>query len=127
MDIEAYFANVKGFGVLASADAEGRVNAAVYARPHVLEDGTLAMVMRDRLTRHNLNQNPHAAFLFKEEGSGYRGRRLHLTRLREDTDPERIAQFKRRPVDPEREDEKGALFLVTFRVDKVLPLVGAGD
>ena len=59
--LAGYFENVRGTGVLATADSEGRVKVALHARPHVMEDGTLAFVMLERLTRHNLKQNPHAA------------------------------------------------------------------
>ena len=62
-----YFEHVKGRGILATADADGRVDAAVYARPHITEEGHLAFVMNDRLTHANLQSNPHAAFLFIED------------------------------------------------------------
>ena len=60
MTLEAYFEEHKGFGVLSTADGEGRVNAAVYSRPHVMGDGTVAFIMWDRLTHANLQSNPHA-------------------------------------------------------------------
>jgi hypothetical protein len=50
MDLKEYFDDTKGVGVLATADGEGKVDAAIYARPHFMEDGTLAVIMRDRLT-----------------------------------------------------------------------------
>ena len=55
MTLEAYFEEKKGFGVLSTADAEGRVNAAVYSRPHVMDDGTVAFIMWDRLTHSNIS------------------------------------------------------------------------
>ena len=57
MDLKAYFENASGFGVMATADGEGRTNAAIYSRPHVFDDGTWAFIMRDRLTHHNLQSN----------------------------------------------------------------------
>ena len=41
MELRDYFENKNGLGVLATADVEGKVNTAVYARPHIMEDGTL--------------------------------------------------------------------------------------
>ena len=67
MDLKTYFENTKGTGVLATADSEGRVDIAIYARPHILDDGNMSMIMRDRLTHHYLQSNPHAAYLFREE------------------------------------------------------------
>ena len=74
MELKDYFENTKGVGVIATADKDGKVNAAVYARPHFLEDGTLAFIMRDRLTHSNIQSNPHAAYLFIENGPGYNGK-----------------------------------------------------
>ena len=67
--LQEYFENSKGFGVLATADSNGKVNAAIYSRPHFLEKDTVTFIMRDRLTHHNLLSNPSATFLFVEEGT----------------------------------------------------------
>ena len=124
MNIKAYFDQTKGFGVLSTADSEGRVNAAVYSRPHVMEDGQLAFIMRDRLTHSNIQSNPYATFLFREDGPGYKGQRLYLTKVSEEQDTDRLYQLRRRtsPTDAEKD---GPRFLVFFRLDKTLPLVGA--
>jgi hypothetical protein len=76
MDLREYFENVKGHGVLATADAEGKVDAAIYGKPHFMDDGSIAFIMADRLTHANLQSNNHAAYLFKEKGKGYKGIRL---------------------------------------------------
>ena len=38
MNLHDYFENTTGTGVLATADSSGNVNAAIYARPHVMDD-----------------------------------------------------------------------------------------
>ena len=81
MTIKDYFNSTKGKGILSTADSSGNVNSAVYGRPHFMEDGTLAFIMRDRLTHHNLTSNPSAVYLFIEEVNGYKGKRLYLTKL----------------------------------------------
>jgi len=122
--LKDYFENTKGMGVMATADKEGKVDAAIYSRPHFLEDGSIAFIMRDRLTHHNLQSNPYAAYLFREEGPGYNGKRLNLRKVREEENIELIKSLSRR----EYKDEKpGSRFLVVFQVDKVLPLIGADD
>jgi hypothetical protein len=123
MNLKAYFENTKGLGVLATADSDGKVDAAVYARPHIMEDGTLAVIMRDRLTHHNLQSNPHATYLFKEEGPGYKGKRLFITKVREEQDSELLNSLRRRQYLDEKDEAK---FLVFFKLDKELPLIGAG-
>ena len=124
MDLRDYFENKKGRGVLATADAEGKVDAAVYSRPHVMDAETVAFIMRDRLTHHNLQSNSHAAYLFMEAGEGYVGRRLFLTKIREEQDTELAYKLRRRKYP---DDKKDPLFLVFFHVDKILPLIGAGE
>jgi Pyridoxamine 5'-phosphate oxidase len=120
MSLKNYFENHKGLGVLSTADSEGNVTAAVYSRPHFLEEGSLTFIMRDRLTRHNLKSNPNAVFLFVETGDGYNGKRLYLKKLREELDPELVHQIKLRKVD---DDEPK--YLAYFSLEKELPLIGA--
>ena len=73
MDLKDYFEKKQGLGVLATSDANGKVDAAVYSRPHVMAEGTVALIMHDRLSHHNLESNPHAAYLFVEEGTKSKG------------------------------------------------------
>ncbi len=124
MKFDEYFGSAKGRGVLATAGADGRVDAAVYATPHVMDDETLAFIMADRLTHHNLKSNPHAAYLFMEDGEKYEGKRLFLTKIGEETDKKVLDSLRRKGY-PELEGENE--YLVSFRVDQVLPLVGSGE
>ena len=120
-NLKEYFESTNGSGVLATADSSGKVDAAIYSRPHFLEEGTLAFIMRDRLTHHNLQSNPHATFLFMEDGPGYNGKRLFLKKVREESNPELIRKIKRRKYTDDNEEPK---FLVYFTLDKELPLIG---
>ena len=124
MDLKKYFDNNKGLGVLATADADGKVDAAVYARPHIMEDGSLAMIMRDRLTHHNLQSNPYATYLFVESGPGYKGIRLFLRKLREEQDTDLLNELKRKQYVTDQDEPK---FLVFFETEKKLPLIGDGE
>ena len=124
MELKEYFEENEGRAILATADGDGKVDAAVYARPHFMDDGTLALIMRDRLTHHNLQSNTHACYLFMEKGRGYKGKRLFLTKVREERDTELLQSLRRRQYLNEKDEAK---FLVFFKVDKVLPLVGAGE
>jgi hypothetical protein len=126
MDLKGYFENTKGIGVLSTADGEGNVDSALYARPHVMEDGTLALIMRDRLSHANLQSNPKAAYLFLEEGSGYKGKRFFLTKVSEEQDTEKIESLRRRSYAPDDRMHQGDVFLVSFTIDRELPLIGSG-
>jgi hypothetical protein len=125
MKLKEYFESNTGTGVLATSDASGRVDAAIYARPHVMEDGLLAFIMTNRLTHKNLESNPHAVFLFKEDGPGYLGTRLFLTKLREEEDTALLDTLRRRKYTPQQEAAMRPLYLVFFHVDAELPLVGS--
>ena len=124
--LKEYFENSKGLGVLSTADKAGKVGTAVYSRPHVMDDGTLAFIMRDRLSHKNVTENPRAAYLFVEAGNGYKGKRLFLTKVREEQDSELLYELRRRTYPPEK-DPRDPKFLVFFELDEVLPLVGTGE
>jgi hypothetical protein len=123
MSLADYFENTKGMGVLATADSAGKVDAAVYARPHVQDETTVAFIMRDKLSYKNLCTNPSALYLFVEKGEGYVGKRLHLTKLRQESAPEAIDAV-RRGRHGHGPAEEGQCYLVYFRIDQIRPLVG---
>ena len=123
MKISEYFKTAKGTGLLATADEKGKVDAAVYAAPHVIDEETIAFIMTDRLTHRNLQSNPHAAYIFMEEAQKkYGGKRLYLTKLREEKDSPLLGSIRRK----EYPELKGKEYLVFFRVEKELPLIGEG-
>jgi hypothetical protein len=124
MNLADYFDKVKGTGVLGTADSEGKVDLALYARPHVIDDQTMAFIMRDHLSHANVVANPRAAYLFVEQGEGRKGLRLYLTRTAEEDDPKKVEAMRRRGRRDEDTAETRA-FLVYFRVDEVRPLVGS--
>ena len=124
MRLREYFESVKGRGVLATADGDGKVDAAIYATPHFIDDETIAFIMRDRLTHDNLRSNPHAAYLFMEAGEKFVGKRLFLTKTREEEDSELLYSLRRKEYSDDKNEPK---FLVFFQIDKVLPLMGSGD
>ncbi len=124
MELKEYFENTEGRGILATADGDGKVDTAIYARPHFMDDGTIALIMRDRLSHHNLQSNSHACYMFIEKGPGYKGKRLFLSKVREEQDSELLQSLRRRQYIVEKDEAK---FLVFFKIDKELPLVGAGN
>ena len=124
MNLREYFESVKGRGVLATADGDGKVDAAIYATPHFIDDETIAFIMRDRLTHNNLQSNPNAAYLFMESGQKVAGKRLFLTKTREEQDSELLYSLRRKKYSEDNNERK---FLVFFQIDKVLPLIGSKD
>jgi hypothetical protein len=123
MSLAEYFASVEGIGVLGTADAEGKVDLALYARPHIIDENTVAFIMGDHLSHDNLSSNPHAAYLFVERGETYNGLRMYLTRTGEETDPQKIEAMRRKSRG-EHDYTGMKKFLVQFQVDDVRRLVG---
>ena len=127
MNIAEYFAKTDGRGVLATSNADGKVDVAYYARPHVIESETVAFIMKDRRSHTNITENPYAAYLFTanptEQDSSLHGVRLYLKRIGEERNTERLYNLKRR----NRDDPDEKVYLVFFHVDTIRPLVGDGD
>ncbi|MCU0847359.1 MAG: pyridoxamine 5'-phosphate oxidase family protein [Spirochaetes bacterium] len=122
-----YFKKTDGLGVLATADSDGNVNIAVYAKPHFIDENTIAFIMADRLSHANLATNPRAAYLFKENGPGYKGKRLYLVKTKEDTDTALIDNLRRKKPSSEVKNATGERFLVYFKIEKTIELTSAGD
>jgi hypothetical protein len=61
-----------------------------------------------------------------EDGPGYKGKRFYLTKLREEQDTELLRSLRQRTYPPGQE-KPGPRSLVFFQVDKILPLIGAGE
>jgi hypothetical protein len=127
MTLSEYFKNTKGVGVLATTDASGQVNQAIYSRPIFLDendDGNCSFIMSNRLTHDNVSHNPSASYLFIEEGKEYIGKRLSLTVVGEETSQEKIRAVRHRNLPPISEAE--SKYLVHFHIEGSRPLIGSG-
>ena len=125
MKLSEYFEKTKGRGVIATSDSKGKVGTAVYGRPHFINEKTIAFIMADRLMHKNVRSNPHAAYLFLESSDRYVGKRLYLTKIKEEKDSDLINQIRRRESCPAYDKYRDRIkYLVYFRIDKVLPLIG---
>jgi Pyridoxamine 5'-phosphate oxidase len=124
MSLSGYFEEMQGLGILATADSDGMVDLAIYAKPYVVDETTVAFVMRERLTHQNLKSNPHAAYMFVEKGEGYSGKRLYLTKIREETNTSVVEMLRKKQPEICSAYDDSNKYLVHFRVDAVWPLVG---
>jgi len=126
MKFDDYFENASGVGVLSTADDKGKVNAALYGKPHVVDEDTVAFIASDRLTHANLKTNSSAIYIFKEDGS-YKGYRLYLTKTHEEKDSPLIENIRlKKYTGIGLKNNMESKFLIYFKVDKVLPLIGDG-
>jgi hypothetical protein len=123
MNWKDYFEKTTGKGFLATGGGSGEVDIAIYSRPHVMEDGTLAFGMTDRLTHANLQENPYAVYAFNEKG--YKGVRLYLEKVKEETEGPLLQEIRKRADEVVCPGTGDAIkYVVYFRVTKDLPLVG---
>ena len=123
MNLSEYFKDAKGTGVLATSDADGDVDIAIYSRPYIIEENKIAFSMLERLNYANVQSNPKAAYMFIEQDQGYKGTRLYLTKTGEEKDPEVITEIKKqhsKTFNPEETHKH----LVYFTIDKSRPLIG---
>ena len=124
MSLTEYFDTAEGTGILATADSDGNVDLAIYARPHMTDDDTVVLVMSDKMSHANLQTNPKAAYMFIEKSKGYRGKRIYLKKIREDNDAELIQSIRRRKRYDEEGEAVSGSSAVYFKVNKIRPLVG---
>ncbi len=123
MNLSEYFQDAKGTGVLATSDSDGNVDIAIYSRPYIIDEKKVAFSMLERLSYANVQSNPKAAYMFIEQGQGYSGTRLYLTKIGEEKDPERINEIKKqhsKTYSPEETHKH----LVYFTIEKSRPLIG---
>ncbi|MBC8018503.1 MAG: pyridoxamine 5'-phosphate oxidase family protein [Verrucomicrobia bacterium] len=94
MKLSELFSN-SGLGVMSTSSSDGKVNSAVYARPHVIDETTLVWGMTDKRTYQNLTRNRHAAYLFKASTTGFSGVRLALELIRTEEEGDLLATIKK--------------------------------
>jgi formylmethanofuran dehydrogenase subunit D len=120
MDLQSYFNTHEGMGVLATASCKGDVDAALYAIPHVVDNTTIGLIMRPRLSYENVLSNPKATYLFIEKGPGYKGVRLYLKKSGEEKDMDKVNSLRR----SHHGGDEASAVLVYFTVEHTRPLVG---
>lgn len=114
-------------GVLASASAEGKPNAAYFGSPLLKEDGEMIMGLGDNRTLGNLEENPFAVFFVVGEtpvGFNTPGWRLYLKVKEIDKDGPLLDQVRQRIA--EKAGEGAAKIIkagVIFEVIETRPLV----
>ena len=123
MNLEEYFEDAKGRGILATSDSDGNTNAALYSRPYIIDEDTVAFSMLERRSYSYIQSNPRAAFLWVENSPGHNGVRLYLEVTGEELDPEKVKQIKstRKSHRAPRDVPK---HLIYFKVTQTRSLIG---
>jgi hypothetical protein len=124
MSLAEYFETVEGIGILATCDSDGNVDLAIYSRPYVIDEEKIAFSMFDRTSFSNLESNPKAAYMFIERGEGYKGKRLYLTKVGEESDTQRIEEIKSQRPKRHKNSPEAARHFVYFEIERTRPIVG---
>jgi hypothetical protein len=60
-DLSEYFEKTSGKGVLATSDGTGKVDVAVYSRPHFVDEDNVAFIMANYIRVSAVAQSPQPA------------------------------------------------------------------
>jgi hypothetical protein len=112
-----------GHGVIGTASKAGVVNMAVYAVPHVVDNGTVAWGMTDGRTWNNVRENPNASYTYFAPGEGFRGARLTLTLSRTEDSGTMLAKIRERTADSSPGNPQAVKHVAYFTVVETRPLV----
>ena len=124
MHLVEYFENIEGIGILATSDSDGNVDLAIYSRPYFIDENKIAFSMLEKTSYANIQSNPKAAYMFIEKGEGYKGKRLYLKQIGEETDVQLIEKIKSQRPKKHPSTTDAARHFVYFEIDRVRPIVG---
>lgn len=113
-----------GRGIIGTADADGVVNMAVFAIPHIIDEETVAWGFAEGRSINNLRANPHASYLYLAPTRGYSGWRLTLTMTREEDEGELLQKVKELATSAAGIMAGAAIkHVIYFKVEEVRPLI----
>lgn len=112
-----------GRGIIATADAGGIVNTAVFATPRIIDRETLAWGLTDGRSYRNLTENPHASYLYMAPSRGFSGWRLGLELKEMRDEGELLEAIRENAAEIVGPEAKAAVKHVGFfKVTEVRPL-----
>jgi len=113
-----------GKGVMATAGKGGRVNTAVYATPHIVNEETVAWGMTEGRTFQFAQENPHASYLYFAPGAGFTGIRLALERTAIESSGKLLETIRSRASESSGPQAGSAVkHVVYYKVLETRPLV----
>ena len=113
-----------GSGVIATSDSKCVPNMAIFARPNLIDNNTVAWGMTEGRTYRNLKENPNAAFLYMEPGGSYTGVRLGLKLKEIKESGELLEQIKSKTARIVGQRGADAVkYVAFFEVTEIRPLI----
>lgn len=128
-----YFNKQPRIGVLSTANRDGKVDAAVFGSPQMVDEKTIVVALGKNRTFEYLQENPHAVFLIVEQGEtetleGWKGLRVYLRMKEYATSGEMLESYKREAAKILGEEAVATIHaVVRFEIDEVRPLIDMGQ
>ncbi len=126
-----YFNKQPRIGILSTANREGKVDAAVFGSPMMIDEKTVVMGLGQNRTFTYLQENPNAVFMIVEQGEGlmdWKGLRVYLKMKDYATSGETLETYKKQVARATGEDAAAMIHAtVTFEVTEVRPLIDMGQ
>jgi len=126
-----YFNKQPRLGTLSTADKNGKVNAAYFGSPRMVEEKTIFMGLGNNRTFANLQDNPYAVFMVMEPGKtimDWKGVRLYVEMTDCQTSGEKLDKLKAKIAEAAGESAAKMMHAaVTFEVKEIRPLADFGQ
>lgn len=126
-----YFNKQPRLGTLSTADKNGKVNAAYFGSPRMVEEKTIFMGLGNNRTFANLQENPYAVFMVMEPGKtimDWKGVRLYVEMTDCQTSGEKLDELKAKIAEVAGESAAKMMHAaVTFEVKEIRPLADFGQ
>ena len=126
-----YFNKQPSLGVLSTANKEGKIDAAVFGSPMMVDEKTVVMGLGNNRTFAYLQDNPNAVFTIMEQGAtlaDWKGLRVYLKMKNYATSGETLDAYRQKVAEAAGEDAAAMIHAsVTFEVGEVRPLIDMGQ
>ncbi len=126
-----YFNKQPRLGVLSTANREGKVDAAVFGSPMMVDEKTVVMGLGNNRTFAYLQENPNAVFTIMEQGAtlmDWKGLRVYLKMKEFATSGAALEDYRKKIAMAAGKDAAAMIHAsVTFEVGEVRPLIDMGQ
>ncbi|WP_332449275.1 pyridoxamine 5'-phosphate oxidase family protein [Methanoculleus sp.] len=126
-----YFNKQPRLGVLSTANKEGKIDAAVFGSPMMVDEKTVVMGIGNNRSFAYLQENPNAVFTIMEQGAtlaDWKGLRVYLKMKNYATSGETLDAYRRKVAEAAGKEAAAMIHAsVTFEVGEVRPLIDMGQ
>ncbi len=126
-----YFNKAPRLGTLSTSSKDGKVDAALFGSPRMIDEKTVVMATAKNRTFANLQENPSAVFMIMEPGKGvsdWKGVRVYLKMKEYSTSGKMLDMIKSQIAKLAGEEAANRMYAsVTFEISEVRPLIDFGQ